>query len=156
MDRVHISAKADYAMRALLELACSERPLTAEEVAEAQGIPARFLGSIMTDLRRAGLVTSRRGNDGGYRLARPAQQISVADVMRATDGPLAEVRGVRPEMASYNGVAEHLQEVWIATRASLRAVLEPISLDHVARGRLPPPAAKLVANPDAWAPPRGR
>lgn len=155
MRAVHISAKADYAVRALLELACSDRPLTAEEVAGAQGIPSRFLGSILTDLRRAGLVTSRRGTDGGYRLARPAREISVADVMRATDGPLAEVRGLRPEMTSYTGAAEHLQAVWIATRAALRAVLEPISLDHVAQGRLPGPAARFAATPDAWAPRRG-
>lgn len=147
---MHIPAKVDYAMRALLELARQDRPVTAESLAEAQGIPAKFLSAILTDLRRAGLVTSRRGLEGGFSLARPARDISVAEVMRATDGPLAEVRGLRPESASYAGAAEHLQDVWIATRASLRAVLEPITLDHIARGRLPRVAARFVADPDAW------
>jgi Rrf2 family protein len=149
---MHISAKVDYAMRALLELAQRDEPVTADALAQAQQIPTKFLGAILNDLRRAGLVRSRRGLEGGYRLARPAREISVADVMRATDGPLAEVRGLRPEMASYSGAAEHLQDVWIATRAGLRAVLEPITLDHITRGKLPRSAARFVGDPDAWLP----
>jgi Rrf2 family protein len=149
---VHIPAKVDYAMRALLELAQYGEPATAETLAQAQNLPPKFLTSILNDLRRAGLVNSRRGLDGGYRLSRPPTQISVADVMRAIDGPLAEVHGLRPELTTYQGAAQHLQEVWIATRASLRAVLETTTLDHIIRGQLPRPVAKLVSNPDAWLP----
>lgn len=148
--RVHIPAKVDYGMRALLTLAALGEPATSEDLAKAQGLPAKFLGSIMTDLRRAGLVASQRGADGGFRLGRPASEISVADVMRALDGPLAEVRGLRPELATYEGAAEHLQDVWVAVRAALRGVLEEVSLEEVARGRLPKPVARLTQDPDAW------
>jgi Rrf2 family protein len=149
---MHIPAKVDYAMRALLELSQQHEPATTETLAEAQDLPPKFLTSILNDLRRAGLVNSRRGIDGGYRLSRPPNQITVADVMRAIDGPLAEVQGLRPEMTNYRGAAQHLQEVWVATRASLRAVLESTTLDHITKGQLPRPVAKLVANPDAWLP----
>ncbi|HEX6392635.1 MAG TPA: Rrf2 family transcriptional regulator [Acidimicrobiales bacterium] len=149
---MHIPAKVDYAMRALLELAIRDQPTSAESLAEAQELPTKFLSAILNDLRRAGLISSRRGLDGGYRLARPAREISVADVMRAIDGPLAEVRGLRPEMTKYEGAATHLQDVWIATRASLRTVLEPITLDHIAKGHLPKPAAKFLSDPTAWLP----
>jgi len=149
---MHIPAKVDYAMRALLELASRGEPATAESLADAQHLPTKFLTSILNELRRGGLVISRRGVEGGYRLSRPASQISVADVMRAIDGPLAEVRGLRPEMTSYEGSAEHLQDVWIATRASLRAVLEAVNLEQIVGGRLPTRVAKLVADPDSWAP----
>jgi Rrf2 family protein len=149
---MHIPAKVDYAMRALLELSQHGEPATAETLAHAQNLPPKFLTSILNDLRRAGLVTSRRGLEGGYRLSRPPGEIAVADVMRAIDGPLAEVHGLRPEMTTYQGAAQHLQEVWIATRASLRAVLETTTLDHVIKGQLPKPVAKLVANPDSWLP----
>ena len=149
---MHIPAKVDYAMRALLELSQHGEPATAEALAQAQHLPPKFLTSILNDLRRAGLVSSRRGIDGGYRLSRPANDITVADVMRAIDGPLAEVHGLRPEMTTYEGAAQHLQEVWIATRASLRAVLETTTLDHITKGKLPRAAAKLVANPDSWQP----
>ncbi|GAC1362728.1 MAG: RrF2 family transcriptional regulator [Actinomycetota bacterium] len=149
---VYISAKVDYGMRAMLTLAARGEPATAEALAGAQRLPAKFLGTILNDLRLAGLVASQRGSEGGYRLARGAKEISVADVIRALDGPLAEVRGVRPEATSYQGDAEHLQEVWVAVRASLRAVLEQVSLDDVVTGRLPASVARLTQDPDAWAP----
>jgi Rrf2 family protein len=148
--RMHISAKVDYAMRALLELALSGEAATAETLAEAQHLPTKFLSVILGDLRRAGIIESRRGSDGGYRLARPATKITVADVMRGIDGPLAEVRGLRPEMTIYEGAAEHLQDVWIATRASLRAVLDLVTIDQIIAGKFPRQVAKLVADPDAW------
>jgi Rrf2 family protein len=149
---VHIPAKVDYGMRALLEMAQLGEPATGEALARAQGLPTKFLAAILNDLRRAGLVSSQRGLEGGYRLARPASKISVADVMRSLDGPLAEVRGLRPEMASYDGAAAHLQDVWVATRASLRSVLERVSLEDVVKGQLPAPIARLVADPDSWEP----
>jgi Rrf2 family protein len=149
---MHIPAKVDYAMRALLELAQRDEPATAESLAEAQILPTKFLSAILSDLRRAGLIASRRGTDGGYLLARPTTEITVADVMRAIDGPLAEVRGLRPEMTTYLGPAEHLQDVWIATRASLRAVLDRVTIAHIVTGRFPREVAKLVSDPDAWLP----
>ncbi len=152
MPGVHIPAKVDYGMRALLELACADGPATGESLARAQGLPVKFLAAILNDLRRAGLVSSQRGLDGGYRLGRPADRITVADVMRALDGPLAEVRGLRPERTSYEGAAAHLQDVWVATRASLRAVLERVTLEDMVKGQLPEHIAHLVADPDAWEP----
>jgi Rrf2 family protein len=149
---MHIPAKVDYGMRALLILAKDGEPSTAEALATAQGLPAKFLGAILNDLRRSGIVASQRGSEGGYRLARPATDITVADVMRALDGPLAEVRGLRPELAVYDGAASHLQEVWVAVRASLRAVLDEVTLHDVVSGRLPRRVAKLTENPDAWQP----
>jgi Rrf2 family protein len=150
---VHIPAKVDYAMRALLTLAAAEgEPATADALAASQGLPSKFLGSILNELRRAGIVASQRGAEGGYRLARPANEITFADVMRALDGPLAEVRGLRPEATLYEGAAERLQDVWVAVRASLRNVLEHITLEDVVRGRLPRSVAKLTADPDAWLP----
>lgn len=147
---MHILAKVDYGMRALLTLAAMERPATSEDLARAQGLPVKFLGSILTDLRRAGLVSSQRGAEGGFRLGRPAGEIAVADVMRALDGPLAEVRGLRPESATYEGPAEHLQDVWVAVRAALRGVLEQVTLADVVGDRLPRPVARLTRDPDAW------
>jgi Rrf2 family protein len=147
---MHIPAKVDYGMRALLELALADGPATGESLAAAQGLPPKFLAAILTDLRRSGLVSSQRGIEGGYRLSRPAASITVAEVMRALDGPLAEVRGLRPEMANYEGAAAHLQDVWVATRASLRSVLESVSLEDVVKGKLPAPIARMVANPDSW------
>lgn len=149
---VHIPAKVDYGMRALLELAKAEGPATGESLALAQGLPAKFLAAIMNDLRRAGLVQSQRGLDGGYRLGRPASQITAADVMRALDGPLAEVRGLRPEMTTYQGAAAHLQDVWVATRAALRSVLERVTLEDMVKGNLPRNIARLVDDPDSWEP----
>jgi len=150
ITEMHIPAKVDYGMRALLALAERGEPTTSEALATAQDLPAKFLGSIMNDLRRAGLVASQRGAEGGYRLARSAGEISVADVMRALDGPLAEVRGLRPEDATYQGAATHLQDVWVAVRASLRSVLEEATLQDIVEGRLPRTVARLTEVPDAW------
>ena len=147
---MHISAKVDYGMRALLTLASSGDPMTGEALAKEQGLPAKFLGVILNDLRRAGILASHRGVAAGYRLARPASEVTVADVIRALEGPLAEVRGIRPEMALYEGPAEHLREVWVALRASLRAVLERVTLDGIVSGKLPPDVARLTADPEAW------
>lgn len=148
---MHISAKVDYAMRALVELAVSPVPLVrTEHLAEIQDIPASFLERILGELRRAGIVASQRGARGGYRLGRPAADISVADVFRAVDGPLAEVRGDRPEASSYAGPAEPLREVWVAVRASLRSVLEEVSVEQVARNQLPDAVLSLTRAPEAW------
>lgn len=149
---VHIPARADYGVRALLALARSGSPQSAESLATEQGIPARFLGAILSDLRRAGLVASQRGADGGYRLAREATDISIADVIRALVGPLAEIRGFRPEATEYEGAAEHLQEVWVAVRAALRGVLENVTLQQVSDGELPLEVTSLTREPDAWQP----
>ncbi|HVB91528.1 MAG TPA: Rrf2 family transcriptional regulator [Acidimicrobiales bacterium] len=147
---MHIPAKVDYGIRALLALAAAGTPQTAEFLAGEQGLPPRFLGAILADLRRAGIVASQRGAEGGYRLARSADAITMADVIRALDGPLAEVRGYRPEATSYGGAAEHLQQVWVAVRASLRSVLERVTLTDVVSGTLPPDIHKMTTDPDAW------
>jgi Rrf2 family protein len=149
---VHIPAKVDYGLRALLALTAAVEPQTAELLAAEQRLPPRFLGSILAELRRAGLVASQRGNDGGYRLARAPSAITVADVIRALDGPLAEVRGYRPEATFYDGAAENLRAVWVAVRASLRSVLEHVTLADIVSGRLPKAVSKLTADPDAWEP----
>lgn len=149
---MHIPAKVDYGLRALLSLAAAGKPQTADELAAAQGLPSRFLGAILADLRRAGLVASQRGAEGGYRLARPPGQITLAEVIRVLDGPLAEVRGYRPEATSYDGAAAHLQQVWVAVRASLRQVLEHVTLAEVVSGKLPKSLLRLTADPDAWEP----
>jgi Rrf2 family protein len=150
---VHISAKVDYAVRALVALAAAGGgPVAGASLAKDQNLPAKFLEGILAELRRAGIVGSQRGAEGGYRLARPAAQISVADVIRAIDGPLAEIRGERPEATAYEGATKGLQEVWIAVRASLRAVLERTTLADIATGHLPPNVRKLAADPDAWLP----
>lgn len=137
-------------MRALLVLASASEPMTAEALAKDQGLPGKFLGVILNDLRRAGILVSHRGREAGYHLARPAADISLADVIRALEGPLAQVRGLSPETAKYQGAAVHLQDAWIAVRAGLRAVLENINLQHLIDGKFPPAVAELVANPDAW------
>ncbi|MQA04775.1 MAG: Rrf2 family transcriptional regulator [Streptosporangiales bacterium] len=149
---MHISARVDYAMRALVVLASSENErLSCEALAEAQQIPARFLEGILNQLRRAGIVVSRRGNEGGYLLGRPAREIMVADVIRALDGPLAEVRGMRPEQSEYKGPVEPLKTVWVAARASLRGVLDHVSVADIATGRLPKKVERLANSPEAWA-----
>ena len=146
-----ISAKADYAVRAAAELAAAdERLLTGEAIATAQGIPQHFLENILSDLRHAGLVQSQRGAEGGHRLARPAAEITVADVIRAVDGPLAAVRGERPESVSYDGAAASLQRVWIALRKNVRDVVEHVSLADLASGELPKAVDALAADPEAW------
>jgi Rrf2 family protein len=147
---VYISAKADYALRALVTLTAEARPMTADALATSQQLPVNYLENILLQLRRSGLVASQKGPDAGYRLTRSAADISAADVMRAVDGPLAEVRGLRPEDTNYQGPAESLQELWVAVRASLRSVLEQVSLAELATGRLPRQLKKLVADPEAW------
>jgi Rrf2 family protein len=150
---VRISAKSDYAIRALVELAAAgEGPVKGDRIAQAQQIPIKFLENILVDLRHGGLVRSQRGNEGGYWLARPASEISLADVIRVVDGPLASVRGQRSEELEYVGSAEPLLEVWIAVRSSLRRVLETVTLADVAAGELPPQVKALTADEDAWRP----
>ena len=147
---MRLSARVDYALRAVCELAAADGARTVEQLSAAQHIPNKYLESILGELRRGGLLRSQRGPDGGYRLARSAGQISIADVIRALDGELANVRGSRPENLSYSGAAASLQEVWIALRASERAILEGVTLEHVAEGKLPRPVEALVSNPSAW------
>jgi Rrf2 family protein len=150
---MRVSAKADYAIRAAVELAAAGvGPVKGDRIAKAQSIPPNFLENILGDLRNAGIVGSRRGAEGGYWLARPAEEVSLADVIRAVDGPLANVRGVRSDELEYEGSAKALEQVWIAVRASLRGVLEQVSLAEVARNELPDHVRQLAADPDAWAP----
>ena len=156
MRRVRVSAKVDYAVRACVELAAAQdraeavRPVKAEALARAQEIPLKFLENILQGLRQAGLVESRRGPEGGHLLARPAAEIALADVIRAIDGPLAGVGGRRPEDVAFAGAAEPMQEVWVAVRASLRRVLENVSLADVAAGEMPAHVGELTADPGAW------
>ncbi|WP_055692851.1 RrF2 family transcriptional regulator [Streptomyces prasinus] len=149
---MRISARADYAVRAALQLAASrdDAPLKTEAIADAQDIPHKFLEGILNDMRRGGLVLSRRGGNGGYRLARPADAISIADVIRVVDGPLVSVRGVRPPDLSYSGPAQSLLPLWIALRSNVREILEGVSLADVAAAELPAHVAALTDAPDAW------
>jgi Rrf2 family protein len=149
---VRISAKADYAVRAMVELAATvdEKPVKAERIATAQDIPLNFLENILGELRHAGLVRSHRGAEGGFRLAKDATEISVADVIRAVEGPLASVRGAPPEESEYKGAAEALPRVWIAVRANLRKVVEHVTVADVAHGKLPKGIDKLADDPDVW------
>jgi Rrf2 family protein len=148
---VRISAKADYAVRAAVELAAAGGgPLKGERIAQAQEIPLKFLENILIELRHADLVRSQRGPEGGYRLARPASEIAVADVIRAVEGPLASVRGEPPESVAYSGSAASLQPVWIAVRASLRTVLDAVTLADLASGELPAAVTALTESRDAW------
>jgi Rrf2 family protein len=148
---VEISARSEYAVRALAELTnAGGGPLTVADLAAAQGIPARFLQNILLQLRQRSLVHSQRGADGGYRLARPPSAISLADILRAIDGPLAAVRGERPESVHYEGSAEPLADVWLALRVSMRHVVEAVTLEDLVVGPLPAHVAELVDNPDAW------
>ncbi|MEU3312552.1 Rrf2 family transcriptional regulator [Streptomyces sp. NPDC006687] len=149
---MRISARADYAVRAALQLAASQEdgPLKAEAIAAAQDIPHKFLEGILNDMRRGGLVLSQRGGNGGYRLARPAGAISIADVIRVVDGPLVSVRGVRPPDLSYTGPAESLLPLWIALRAHVREILDGVSLADVATRDLPAEVSALAEAPGAW------
>ena len=151
------SAKVDYAVRAAMALASVQpldgsraQPMKGAEVAVAQDLPMKFLESILAELKRGGLIGSQRGADGGYWLARPAADISVADVIRAVEGPLADVRGVRPDALGYDGDLEVLQRMWVAVRANLRAVLENVSLADLRTGSLPAEIEALVAVDEAW------
>ena len=153
MCTVHISAKVDYAVRAAIELAAhdaDEGLVTAERIADAQQIPRPFLTSILQELRRANLIESKRGVDGGHKLARPASEIRIADVIRAVDGPMAAVAGVAPEQVDFHGTAAPLRDVWVAVRSSLRSVLEVITLADIVEGTLPPIVGELIARPGAW------
>jgi Rrf2 family protein len=148
---VRINAKSDYAIRAMIEIAGSDPAvLSCDAIADAQGIPSKFLGTILTDLRRAGIITSHRGAVGGFTLARPARAITVADVIRAVDGPLASVQGVRPQDLEYDGDSAILQPLWVAVRASLRGVLENVTLAHLIEGQLPRRVARLIETDEAW------
>jgi Rrf2 family protein len=148
---VRVSAKADYAVRAAIEIAASadgERPLKGEAIGAAQGIPLPFLQNILAELRHAGIVHSKRGADGGHWLTRPADEVTIADVIRAVDGPLANVRGAPAEELTYQGAAEPLQSVWLALRANVREVLESVSLADLVDRDLPQPVLRLSEDPD--------
>src|ERR1044071_2020711 len=149
---MRVSAKSDYALRALIEMASREdgRAVSAEELGRLQEIPHGFLQAILADMRRAGIVVSQRGQSGGWRLAGLSSQVTVADVIRAVDGPLVSVYGLRPEAVSYNESAEILQHVWIAARSSLREVFEEVSIQQLADQELPAAVTKRTADEDAW------
>ena len=150
---MRVSAKVDYALRACAELAAAGLgPVKGERIGQAQEIPLKFLENILLDLKHAGLVQSQRGAEGGYWLAQPASEISIADVIRGVEGPIANVRGMRPEQVEYAGPAKSLSEVWIAVRASLRSVLETTTIADLAAGRLPDEVTRIAADPAAWEP----
>ncbi len=150
---MRISAKVDYAVRAAVELAAAgEEPIKGEAIAEAQGIPLKFLENILGELKHSGMVASRRGAQGGYWLARPADEIALAEIVRAVEGPLATVRGQGPESLDYRGEAAPLQKVWIAVRANLRAVMDRVTLADVVSGELPANVRELSEPAEAWSP----
>lgn len=150
---MQISAKTDYAVRALLSLAAhAPDRISAGVVVDEQRLPLKFIEGILGDLRRAGLVRTQRGVGGGYSLSRPAAEITLGAVLRAVDGPLAEVHGLRPDETSYSGVAVHLRDVWVAVRSSLREVLDQTTVEQVLTGELPPHVRALVDLPEAWQP----
>ena len=151
---MRISAKADYAVRATIELASEEvvTPVKGERIADAQKIPLRFLENILGELRHAGLVQSQRGAEGGYWLSREPDTITLAEIIRAVEGPLATTRGERPEDLEYRGASEPLQTVWIALRANIRDVLESVTLADIVAGELPPEIVALTEGPDVWQP----
>lgn len=157
---MRVTAKSDYALRALVELAAAQRgdadgdprdtPISAEELGRLQDIPHGFLQAILSDLRRAGIVSSRRGKTGGWFLSKDAEAITVADVLRAVDGPLVSVYDVRPEAVVYNDRADILQHVWIASRAALRRVMDAVTIAELADGKLPDAVHQLTLDSDAW------
>ena len=148
---MRVSAKVDYAVRAAAELAAAgEGPVKGDTLAQAQGIPLKFLENILGELKHAGLVRSQRGAEGGYWLAKPADEISIADVIRAVEGPLASVRGEPPESVRYGGAAQALGKLWVAVRANLRAVLEEVTVADVAAGELPAIVDEITSDPAAW------
>jgi Rrf2 family protein len=149
---MRISAKADYAVRAVVELAVAgEGPLKGERISQAQEIPLKFLENILGELKHAGLVRSQRGTEGGYWLARPADEITIADIIRAVEGPLASVRGESPGSLEFHGSAEPLGKLWVAVRANLREVLESVTVGDIAEGELPAPIERIASDPEAWA-----
>jgi Rrf2 family protein len=147
---VRVSAKADYAVRAMIELAgaTEERPVAGEQIAGAQEIPLRFLDPILTELRYAGLVRGRPGTDGGYWLARPPGELTLAEIISELDGPLASVRGEPPEELTLRGDAKPLRDVWIALRANMRQILESVTIADLAAGQLPEPVRRIVSDPE--------
>jgi Rrf2 family protein len=147
---VQIPAKADYAIRALVSLAVADDSRSAEALAQEQQLPPKFLGAILSDLRRAGLVVSHRGAGGGFHLAKPADEITLATVLRVLGGPMAGVRGQRPEEVRYEGAAAPLQRVWVAVRQSLRDVLEHVTIADIASGTLPDAVTARTSDQDAW------
>jgi Rrf2 family protein len=149
---VRITAKADYAVRAALELAAAEdgAPVKGEQLAEAQEIPLQFLEHILLELKHARIIRTKRGARGGYWLARPADEITLADVIRAVEGPLANIQESAPEDTGYPGNAQHLRDVWIAVRANLRAVLESVTLADLTGAEPPKVIRDLTSDPDAW------
>jgi len=151
---MRVSAKSDYALRALIEMAgrTDGVPVSAEELGRLQEIPHGFLQAILADLRRAGVVVSQRGQSGGWRLNRDPDDVTVADVIRAVDGPLVSVYGLRPEAVKYNESAEVLQHVWIAARRSLRDVFEQVTLRQMADKKLPRAVTSRTGDEDAWQP----
>ena len=151
---MRVSAKADYALRALIEIASRTdgSPVSAEQLGRAQNIPHGFLQAILADLRRADIVVSQRGQSGGWRFARKPDTVSVADVIRAVDGPLVSVYGLRPEAVDYGESAKVLQHVWIAARRALREVFEQVTIQQLSDGALPDSVAALTADEDAWQP----
>ncbi len=153
---MRVSAKADYAVRAAGELAAAdEGPVKGERLAEAQDIPLQFLEHILLELKHAGIVRARRGAKGGYWLARPADDVTIADVVRAVEGPIANVQSAPPESIEYRGNAAHLQDVWIAVRANLRAVLEQVTLADLVSGEMPPVVEHLTGSPGRLGAPLG-
>jgi Rrf2 family protein len=148
---VRVTAKVDYALRALVELAAAEgATVKGDRIAEAQSIPLKFLENILAELRRAGIVGSQRGADGGYRIARDPDAVTVADVIRAVEGPLADVHGTPPEELDPPGAAAPVREMWVATRAAMRSVLEVVTIGQIARNQLPTSVTALLDDPSAW------
>src|SRR3954464_13432860 len=148
---MRVTAKADYAVRAAVEIAAAgEGPVKGEAISRAQDIPVKFLENILGELKHAGLVRSQRGAEGGYWLPPPPQEITIADVIRAVEGPLASVRGESPETVSYGGAAEALGKLWVAVRANLRAVLEETTIADIAGGELPDVIEEITSDPQAW------
>ncbi len=148
---MRVTAKTEYAVRAVMELAAGEgEPVKRDAIVAAQAIPPKFLENILSELRHAGLVESQRGSEGGYWLSVPPEKVSVADVMRAVEGPLASVRSSRPETLEYEGLAEPLQYVWVALRTSIRSVLEEVTIADLTSGKLPKHVLRLTEDPDAW------
>lgn len=152
MGAMRVSAKSDYALRAVIEISSydGETPMSAEEIGRLQEIPHGFLQAILADLRRAGIVMSVRGQGGGWRMARSASEVTIADIIRAVDGPLVSVYGLRPEAVKYHDSAVVLQLVWVAARANLREVFEQVTIQMLTAGELPPAVKKLTNDDDAW------
>jgi Rrf2 family protein len=148
---MHLTATADYALRAVIEIAeAHPKHITAQQISETQDIPLKFIENILATLKRAGVVSAKRGVEGGYWLARPASKITLADIIRAVEGPLANVRGTRPEHVKYHGAARPLRDVWIALRVNLRGVLEAVTIEHIVTGKLPAVISRLNRGREAW------